>query len=72
MPDPREDIVEPCRGVDCQLDARMAIRTTRSTRSDLRVTIYPDSRVAPKAALRYCKACGIDATRDLVRVLVEA
>lgn len=50
----------------------MAVRTTRPTREDLRVTVYADDRAAPKTAQRYCKQCGQATVRDVLNVVVDA
>lgn len=61
-----------CSHGDCERESRMAVRTTRPTREDLRVTVYVDDRVAPKTAQRYCKECGLKTVRDVLNVVVDA
>jgi hypothetical protein len=50
----------------------MAVRTTRPTRGDLRVTVYADDRTAPKTAPRYCKSHGLETVAELLSVTVGA
>lgn len=50
----------------------MAVRTTRPSREDLRVTSYADDRSAPKAATRYCKEHGMATVRELLTVVVDS
>lgn len=59
-------LVEPC-----PRPARAAIRTTRPTRADVRVTVYTDNRVAPKTASRYCHQHAQWLLRDLLGALVD-
>lgn len=61
-----------CFTPSCEREARMAVRATRPTREDLRVTAYADNRSAPKAATSYCKACGQQTVRELLDVVVDA
>lgn len=55
----------------CSDTAKMAIRTTRPYRTDLKVTWWPDAEFAPKKASRYCKTHGQHLLNDLVKILVE-
>lgn len=71
MNDPRESIVEHCTSPGCARDARAAVRTTRSARDDIRVTLHPDNRTAPKAAGRYCYEHTLALLADLTKVLVS-
>lgn len=61
-----------CSHSGCERQARMAVRTTRPSREDLRVTIYCDDRSAPKTAQRYCKRCGQATVRDVLNVVVDS
>lgn len=65
------DEVEICITKDCGKPARCAIRTTRPSRPDIRVTIYTDNRHAPKSASRYCQGCAIPLASGLVQALVD-
>jgi hypothetical protein len=48
----------------------MAVKTSRPQRPTLQSTIYYDDRAAPKAALPYCKACGVALVQSLADTLV--
>lgn len=61
-----------CFDPRCEREARMAVRTTRPSREDLRVTSYADDRSAPKAATRYCKEHGMATVRELLTVVVDS
>lgn len=61
-----------CSHPECGRSARMAIRTTRRSRDDLRVTAFPDDRAAPKVAQRYCKEHGLAALNEIVGLLVDS
>lgn len=60
-----------CGDSRCSKPARCAIRTTRPTRADMRVTIYADDRVAPKSATPYCHEHGVHLAKELTEVLVD-
>lgn len=60
-----------CEAQGCTLDARMAIRTTRPTRENVQNVVYSDNRSAPKMAMRYCKAHGIETIRRVLEMLVD-
>ena len=60
-----------CVADECGSGARMAVRTLRQTRADLHTTVYYDDRSAPKAAMPYCKAHGIQLVIELAETLVS-
>jgi len=60
-----------CEERGCDKPARLAIRTTRPTRANLKSTIYYDERVAPKTASRYCNEHGTHLAAELVRTLAD-
>lgn len=60
-----------CTDKDCERPARCAIRTTRPTRGDIRVTLYADDRTAPKTSPRYCHEHGVALVTGLARTLVD-
>lgn len=61
----------PCTHPGCTKPARMAVRTTRPTREDLRSMIHFDDRAAPKTAQRYCKQHGTAVIAELIKALVS-
>lgn len=60
-----------CSEGGCTKDARLALRTTRPTREDLRTTIFYDDRSAPNTAMRYCAEHGLKVVQELLSVLVD-
>jgi hypothetical protein len=50
----------------------MAVKVTRPTRGDLRVTAYADDRTAPRGATPYCREHGTGTVSDLLMAVVEA
>lgn len=60
-----------CSDAGCGKEARMALRTTRPTRDDLRTVIFYDDRTAPSTALRYCADHGLKVVEQLMSVLVD-
>lgn len=60
-----------CSDKGCEREARVALRTTRPTRPDLRTLIYWDDRVAPKTAARYCREHGIATIKALSETLID-
>lgn len=60
-----------CSRKGCLRDARMGVRTSRPSAEKLTSTVFYDNRTAPKTALLYCKAHGLDVVRDLVGALVD-
>lgn len=63
-------LFEKCSDVQCSRPGRMALRTTRPSREDLRTTIFYDDRVAPKSAQTYCREHGTELLVSLVDTLV--
>lgn len=59
-------------GKPCQRPARMAVRTTRPSRDDVRIAVFADDRVAPMSAMRYCKACGLAVLAELATIVVDS
>jgi hypothetical protein len=64
-------VAETCSTKGCDREARCAVRTTRPTRADVRVTLYTDNRVAPKTACRHCQEHGLELLVGLAKVLVD-
>lgn len=56
---------------ECERPARAAIRVTRPSRADLRITLYADDRVAPKTAIRYCHEHTVATLTALARTVVD-
>lgn len=65
-PDPKR-----CGTPDCPRPPRAAVRTTRPSRADVRVTLYTDDRAAPATASRYCHQCVRALVGSLVDTLVD-
>ncbi len=63
--------ITKCSDKECERPARCAIRTTRPSRADIRVTLYADDRTAPKTALRYCHEHGVSTITALTRTVVD-
>lgn len=61
-----------CTATGCDRPARLAVRTTRPSRDDLRTTIYYDDRTAPRTAQRYCRQHGGETLAALVITLTDA
>lgn len=61
-----------CSESGCTRDARMALRTTRPTREDLRTVVFYDDRTAPRTALPYCAEHGLKTVEALLGVLVAS
>lgn len=59
-----------CTHDPCNKPGRLALRTTRPTREDLRTMIYFDDRTAPKTAQPYCREHGAALVADLIQTLV--
>lgn len=59
-----------CEEWACKREARMAIRTIRNQRNELKVTVWFDNRTAPKIAGRYCKLHGETLMTGLVKSIV--
>lgn len=65
-------MTEPTRTCDeCPRPARAAIRVTRPKRSDLRITLYADDRVAPTTAIRYCREHTLGTLIQLAETVVD-
>lgn len=60
-----------CHDDGCTRAARMAVRITRTSRPDVRVTVYADDRTAPAVALRYCQRHGQEFVAGVINVLVD-
>lgn len=60
-----------CDAERCDRIASMAVRVTRPSRPDLRITVYADVTVAPPRATPYCKEHGIGTATDLMRMVVR-
>lgn len=60
--------VEACSASGCKMQARVAIRSQRVGRTDLKHTLHMDNRTAPKAATRYCTTHGARLMADLANM----
>lgn len=63
--------VVQCFYEGCGRPTRAAIRTTRPSRADMRVTLYTDDRTAPGTATGYCREHVLAMLHDLAEVLVD-
>ena len=61
-----------CSTKGCENEARMALRTTRPTRGELKTVVWYDDRDdnVPKAASRLCKEHGAQTMKEMVDLLV--
>jgi hypothetical protein len=55
-----------CSYPDCENQARLAIRTTRPHRRELKSVVWYDDRTAPKTASRYCRKHAIHLATELI------
>lgn len=62
--------IAQCSDSGCTRPARMAFRTTRPSRNDLRTTVFYDDRSAPSTAQRYCRKHGLALITDVIRTVV--
>jgi hypothetical protein len=58
-----------CNYQGCDKEARVALRTTRPTRSDLKTTVYWDNRTAPATAEELCAKHAVEVLGELAAVL---
>jgi hypothetical protein len=58
-----------CQHDQCENEARVAVRTTRPARGDLKTTIHWDDRSAPKTAEPLCASHLLTLLEELAGVL---
>lgn len=70
----RQAAPQPCANAKhgCSREARMAVRTTRPHRDNIRITIFADNRTAPLTATPYCHDCGASLVQSLLATVVDA